>query len=111
MSEFIAKFISLCSSANITNEEEKIDYLLQALPDDIVRNVLRKQIKNQNSFDEVIKAFKDVMLEHRRQIRYGSKIALKHVVTGRFLSSKNIKYSTGSKQQMVHNETSIVKTI
>jgi dolichyl-phosphate-mannose--protein O-mannosyl transferase len=50
----------------------------------------------------VIEIFKDVMLEHKRQVRYGSKIALKHVATGRFLSSnKDIKYDTGSKQQMV----------
>ncbi|RIA90678.1 MIR motif-containing protein [Glomus cerebriforme] len=41
------------------------------------------------------------MLEHRSQIRYGSKIALKHIATGRFLSSKDIKYEAGSRQQMV----------
>jgi hypothetical protein len=101
MSEFIAKFNSLCESANINNQEDKKKYLLQALPDDIIRNVLKNKIKNLSSFDKIINAFKDVMLEHRRQIRYGSKIALKHVVTGRFLSSNETRYVTGSKQQMV----------
>src|SRR5438045_4995536 len=76
MSEFIAKFISLCSSANITDQEKKKSYLLRALTDDIVRNVLKNKIKNLSSFDETIENFKDVMFEHRRQIRYGSKIAL-----------------------------------
>jgi hypothetical protein len=101
MSEFIAKFISLCNSANITDKEEKKNYLLRALPDDIVQNVFKNKIKNLSSFDEAIRTFKDVMLEHKRQIRYGSKIALKHVVTGRFLSSNETKYVTESKQQMV----------
>ncbi|GBC53443.2 hypothetical protein GLOIN_2v1716760 [Rhizophagus irregularis DAOM 181602=DAOM 197198] len=101
MSEFIAKFISLCNSADITDLREKKDYLLRNMPDDIVRNVLGSRIENLNSFGEVIDTFKDVILEHKRLIRFGSKIALKHVVTGRFLSSKGINYETGSKQQMV----------
>src|SRR2546430_6300364 len=78
ISEFMSKFISLCSSANITDQKEKKNYLLRALPDDIVRNVFRNQIKNLSTFDKTIETFKDVVLEHRRQIRYGSKIALKH---------------------------------
>jgi hypothetical protein len=41
ISELIAKFISLCSSANIIDLEEKKDYLLRNMPDDIVRDVLR----------------------------------------------------------------------
>ncbi|RIA90677.1 MIR motif-containing protein [Glomus cerebriforme] len=101
MSKFIIKFLTLCSSANITNPEEKKYYLLRNLPDDIVRNLFRNRIENLDSFDEMIEIFKDVMLEHRSQIRYGSKIALKHIATGRFLSSTDIKYETGLKQQMV----------
>ncbi|GBC03951.1 hypothetical protein RclHR1_05410007 [Rhizophagus clarus] len=101
MSEFIAKFISLCRGANITDKEEKKKYLLRNLPDDMVRNAFRNRIENLNSFDKMIETFKDVMLEHRRQIRYGSKIALKHVATGRFLSSKDVKYDSGSKQYIV----------
>ena len=107
MSEFIAKFISLCDSASITDKEEKKSYLVRALPDDIVRNLFRNQIENPSSFDEAIKTFKDLMLEHRRQIRYGSKIALKHVATGRFLSSNETRYNTGSKQQMVGTQRDI----
>jgi hypothetical protein len=102
MSEFIAKFTSLCSNANITDREEKKDYLLRNMPDDIVRDVLRSRIEKLTSFDKVIETFKVVMLEHRRQIRYGSKIALKHVATGRFLSCiKGMRYDTGFKQHMV----------
>jgi hypothetical protein len=109
MSEFIAKFTSLCSNANITDREEKKGYLLRNMPDDIVRDVLRNRIEKLNSFDKVIETFKDVMLEHRRQIRYGSKIALKHIATGRFLSSnKVIKYITGHKQQMVSTQLNLV---
>ncbi|CAB4375247.1 unnamed protein product [Rhizophagus irregularis] len=102
ISEFIAKFTSLSSNANITDQEEKKSYLLRNMPNDIVRDVLRSRIENLNSFDKVIETFKDVMLEHRRQIRYGSKIALKHVATGRFLSCiKGMRYDTGFKQHMV----------
>jgi hypothetical protein len=108
MSEFIAKFTSLCNNANITDQQEKKDYLLRNMPDDVVQNVLRSRIGNLNSFDKVIETFKDVMLEHKRLIRYGSKIALKHVVTGRFLSSKDTRYKTGSNQQMVNTQWNLL---
>ncbi|PKY56367.1 hypothetical protein RhiirA4_476618 [Rhizophagus irregularis] len=101
ISEFIAKFTSLSSNANITDQEEKKSYLLRNMPDDIVRDVLRSRIEKLNSFGKVIETFKDVMIEHRRQVRYGSKIALKHVATGRFLSCiKGMRYDTGFKQHM-----------
>jgi hypothetical protein len=104
MSEFITKFTFLCRGANITDREEKRGYLLRNLPDDIIRNVFRSRTENLDSFDKIIETFKDVMLEHRRQIRYGSKIALKHVATGRFLSSKDTRYDTGSKQHIVSTQ-------
>ncbi|CAB4479952.1 unnamed protein product [Rhizophagus irregularis] len=59
-------------------------------------------MKNLNSIDELIKRFEELVLEESNLIRKGSIVALKHVATGKYLSSiKNLCYTTGSKFQLV----------
>ncbi|CAB4411179.1 unnamed protein product [Rhizophagus irregularis] len=59
-------------------------------------------MKNVNSIDELIKRFEELVLEESNLIRNGSIVALKHVATGKYLSStKNLCYTTGSKTQLV----------
>ena len=59
-------------------------------------------MKNVNSTNELIKEFEDIVLEESNLIRNGSIVALKHVSTGKYLSSiKNLHYTTGSGQQLV----------
>ncbi|CAB4411188.1 unnamed protein product [Rhizophagus irregularis] len=59
-------------------------------------------MKNVSSINELIKEFEDIILEESNLIRSGSVVALKHVATGKYLSSiKNLHYTTGSKKQLV----------
>ncbi|GET63997.1 hypothetical protein GLOIN_2v1687128 [Rhizophagus irregularis DAOM 181602=DAOM 197198] len=87
--EFIAKFLSLCDNSLVLNVQDQKTCLIQACPDDISRNVFRNKIKKKTSMHEIIEIFHDTMIEHKGQIRYGSRIALKHVVTGQYLSHGN----------------------
>ncbi|CAB4411181.1 unnamed protein product [Rhizophagus irregularis] len=59
-------------------------------------------MKNVNSINELIKRFEEIVLEESNLIRNGSIVALKHVATGKYLSSiKNLCYTTGSRNQLV----------
>ncbi|RGB36390.1 hypothetical protein C1646_697437 [Rhizophagus diaphanus] len=59
-------------------------------------------MKNVNSINELIKRFEKIVLEESNLIRNGSLVALKHVATGKYLCSiKNLRYTTGSKSQLV----------
>ncbi|RGB36388.1 hypothetical protein C1646_741789, partial [Rhizophagus diaphanus] len=59
-------------------------------------------MKNVNSIDELIKRFEELVLEESNLIRNGSIVAIKHVATGKYLSSiKKLWYTTGSKSQLV----------
>jgi len=59
-------------------------------------------MKNVNSINELIKKFEDFVVEESKLITNVSTVALKHVATGKYLSSiKNLCYTTGSKDQLV----------
>ncbi|CAB4411178.1 unnamed protein product [Rhizophagus irregularis] len=59
-------------------------------------------MKNVNSINELVKRFEEIVLEESNLIRNGSVVALKHVATGKYLSSiKNLCYTTGSRKQLV----------
>ncbi|CAB4422440.1 unnamed protein product [Rhizophagus irregularis] len=58
-------------------------------------------MKNVNSVNELIKKFEDIIVEENL-ITNESVVALKHVATGKYLSSiKNLCYETESKSQLV----------
>ncbi|CAG8533609.1 8256_t:CDS:2 [Acaulospora morrowiae] len=87
MTDFISTFLSLCRSANITNLMEQKHYLLNSLHDDNIRNILANKFRNVDEFDWVIKIFQGILYEYPlHQIRYGSRITIKHCVTGQYLS-------------------------
>ncbi|POG77827.1 hypothetical protein GLOIN_2v1543996 [Rhizophagus irregularis DAOM 181602=DAOM 197198] len=59
-------------------------------------------MKDVDSINELVKRFEDIVFEESNLIRNESIVALKHVATGKYLSSiKNLSYITGSKSQMV----------
>ncbi|RGB36383.1 hypothetical protein C1646_697417 [Rhizophagus diaphanus] len=59
-------------------------------------------MKNVNSINELIKIFEEIVLEESNLIRNGSIVAIKHVATGKYLSSiKKLWYTTGSKSQLI----------
>ncbi|CAI2176676.1 4200_t:CDS:2 [Funneliformis geosporum] len=84
--EFIAKFLSLCVNSHVINVQDQKTCLVQACPDDIVRDIFISKIKKLSSMHRVIEIFHDTMTEYKSQIRYGSRVALKHVVTSQYLS-------------------------
>ncbi|RIB15529.1 hypothetical protein C2G38_1573388 [Gigaspora rosea] len=87
MSDFISNFLSLCRSANVTSLEEQKSFLLGSLHDDNIRNILANKFRPVEEFDWVIKVFQGIIYEYPlHQIRYGSKITIKHCVTGQYLS-------------------------
>ncbi|PKK77023.1 hypothetical protein RhiirC2_117412 [Rhizophagus irregularis] len=104
-SYFISTFCKLCYNAEINDVKEQTRYLYNSLPDNYfkyVSNEFFEKMKNVNSIDELIKRFEELVLEETNLIRNGSIVALKHVATGKYLSStKNLCYTTGSKTQLV----------
>jgi hypothetical protein len=104
-SYFISTFRKLCYNAEINDIEEQKRFLYKSLPNnhiDYISNEFYEKMKDVNSIDELIKRFEEIILEESNLIRNGSVIALKHIATGKYLSSiKNLYYTTGSKKQLV----------
>jgi hypothetical protein len=102
-SQFISNFLKLCYNAEINDIEEQKDYLYKSLPmHRYFLNEFYKRMKNVNSINELIKEFEDIIFEESNLIKNGSIIALKHVATGKYLSSaENLCYTTGSYTQLV----------
>jgi hypothetical protein len=104
-SKFISTFRKLCYNAEINDVEEQKIYLYKSLPNnhfDYISNEFYNKMKNVNSINELIKKFEEIILEESNLIRNGSIVALKHVATGKYLSSiSNSRYTTGSRKQLV----------
>ncbi|POG77826.1 hypothetical protein GLOIN_2v1837314 [Rhizophagus irregularis DAOM 181602=DAOM 197198] len=104
-SNFISNFRKLCYNAEINDVEEQKKFLYKSLPNnhfDYISNEFYEKMKNVNSINELIKRFEEIVLEESNLIRNGSIVALKHVATGKYLSSvKNLCYITGSRSQLV----------
>ena len=104
-SKFISDFRKLCYNAEIHDLEEQKKYLYKSLSMDCfnyIADEFYKRMKNVNSINELAKKFEDIVLEESNLIRNESIIALKHVATGKYLSSiSNLRYTAGNKSQMV----------
>ncbi|CAI2173177.1 5420_t:CDS:2 [Funneliformis geosporum] len=99
--KFISNFRKMCYNAEIDLEGQK-KYLYQSLPNSYFLTEFFKRKEAFNSTDELIKGFEEIIIDESNLIRNESIIALKHVVTGRYLSSiEGICYATGSKSQAV----------
>ncbi|CAI2171302.1 4701_t:CDS:2 [Funneliformis geosporum] len=101
-SKFILDFRKLCYNAEINDIEEQKRYLYLSLPDENVLDGSYK-MRDVNSTNELIKEFERIIKYHYGDlIRKGSIIALKHVATGKYLSSiRGLNYTTGSEAQLV----------
>ncbi|RIA89052.1 hypothetical protein C1645_738938 [Glomus cerebriforme] len=105
-SEFILNFRKLCYNAEINDIEEQKKYLYKSLAGNNHYNILLtefyKKMENIDSMVELIKEFEEFVTEETNLIRNGSIIALKHVPTGKYLSSiDNLFYKTGTGTQLV----------
>jgi hypothetical protein len=101
--KFFTDFRNLCYNAEINDIEEHKEYFLKALNDH--HNFLTefyKRMRKINSMNELIKEFEDIVIDDSNIIRYGSTVALKHIATGKYLTSiKDLHNTTGSKNQLV----------
>ncbi|RGB36359.1 hypothetical protein C1646_814086 [Rhizophagus diaphanus] len=102
-SKFISNFLKLCYNAEINDIEEQKNYLYKSLPMSYYFTAeFYKKMKNVNLINELIKEFEDIIAEESNLIKNDSIIALKHVATGKYLSSaENFNYTTGSRTQLV----------
>ncbi|PKY21074.1 hypothetical protein RhiirB3_524760 [Rhizophagus irregularis] len=102
-SNFISNFRKLCYNAEINDIEEQKNYLYKSLPmNNFFSSEFFKKMKNVNSVNELIKKFEDIIVDEENLITNDSVVALKHVATGKYLSSiKNLCYETESKSQLV----------
>src|SRR6266480_1922347 len=104
-SKFISNFRKLCYNAEINDIAEQKKYLYKSLPMNhfnFISTEFHKKMRDVNSINELIKEFDDIVLEESDLVKNGSMVALKHVTTGRYLSStENLRYTTGSKSQLV----------
>ncbi|RGB27679.1 hypothetical protein C1646_746232 [Rhizophagus diaphanus] len=108
--KFVTTFRKLCYNGEINDINEQKKYLFKSLPTsnfDYISNEFHVKMKNVSSINELIKEFEDIILEESNLIRSASVVALKHVATGKYLTSiKNLHYTTGSKKQLVFVESS-----
>ncbi|GBC02565.1 hypothetical protein RclHR1_04690016 [Rhizophagus clarus] len=102
-SKFISNFLKLCYNAEINDIEEQKNYLCKSLPMSYYfSNEFYKKMKNVNSTNELIKEFENIIVEESNLIKNESIVALKHIATGKYLSSaENLCYKSGSCTQLV----------
>ncbi|RGB44242.1 hypothetical protein C1646_678923 [Rhizophagus diaphanus] len=98
---FLANFRSLCNWVEISDHKEIITMLINSYSNHFFKSEFIKRVEGINSVDEIFKIFSEVVFDELKIIKFGSSIALKHVATGKYLSSCNINYQIGSKQQVV----------
>src|SRR6266498_1125234 len=104
-SKFILNFCKLCYNAEINDIEERKNYLYKSLPNvpnDYFLTEFFKRKERINSMNELIKEFDEIVDDESNLIKNGSIVTLKHVSTGKYLSSVDVLcYATGSYTQLV----------
>ncbi|RGB36732.1 hypothetical protein C1646_757797 [Rhizophagus diaphanus] len=101
--KFVADFRSLCFDAEINDLEDQKKYLFHTLPNDFFKNTFinRRNMDKISSLDDLIKMFENIVEEESQLIRNASCVAIKHVKTGKYLSSTTKYHQTGSGKQIV----------
>jgi hypothetical protein len=104
-SKFISNFLKLFYNAEINDIKEQKNYLYKSLPMkhfDSISIKFYEKMKNANSLNELVKEFEDFVVEESNLITNDSLVALKHIASGKYLSSiENLHYRTGSGHQLV----------
>jgi hypothetical protein len=109
-SRFISNFRKLCYNSETNDIEEQKNYFCNSLPnnyDNNCHNYLLEFIKRREkikSMNDLVKEFAEIVAGELNLIRNESIVALKHIATGKYLSSiENLCYITGSNYQLVHS--------
>jgi hypothetical protein len=105
-SKFILKFRKLCYNAEINDIEEQKKYLYKSLPAGnnytYFLTEFLKRMENVNSMNELIKEFEEIITDEANLIKHESTVTLKHVPTGKYLTSvSDLNYTTRGKNQLV----------
>ncbi|EXX75999.1 uncharacterized protein OCT59_013773 [Rhizophagus irregularis] len=100
---FVTDFRTLCRDAEIANIEEQKKYIINALPYNFFKNEFVKH-EDANSTDELIRTFEEIVSDYSRIIKNGSIIALRHVSTGKYLSSCDREYPHSNQQYQDHDQ-------
>ncbi|PKC16660.1 hypothetical protein RhiirA5_394194 [Rhizophagus irregularis] len=106
--KFFTCFHNLCYNTETNDIEEQKEYFLKALNDHpYFFTEFYKGMNNIKSMDELIKAFDEIVMDESNIIIDGSIVALKHVATGKYLTSiDNLHYTTGSEGPIVYTGNS-----
>jgi hypothetical protein len=106
--QFICKFREYCYEAEINDVKEQMKYLLEKFPENSFQyKFITSNLEKIKTSDDLIKIFDESCFEESKIIKYGSCITFRHISTGRYLSSCNIHYETGSEEQLVSIFTQI----
>ncbi|RIA85905.1 hypothetical protein C1645_741218 [Glomus cerebriforme] len=97
--KFLKEFLTHCYNAEIYNEiNEMKKYLCKILKDNwSLQKEFVIKVENIESTDELIKKFEEIIFK-QTIIKHGSRIALKHVATGKYLTSIDKNYEKSQKQ-------------
>ncbi|PKY54624.1 hypothetical protein RhiirA4_548295 [Rhizophagus irregularis] len=108
--QFINIFREYCYEAEINVEEQK-KLLLEKLSEDSFQYYfINNNLEKIKSLNDLIIYFNQGFLEQQKLIRYGSCITLKHVATGKYLTSCYVNYKTGSKEKIVFASKALSKS-
>jgi hypothetical protein len=101
---FLTDFRNLCYNSEINDIEEQKEYFFKALINhQYFLTEFYKRMDNINSMNELIKEFEDIVMDELNIIKYGSIVALKHIATGRYLTSiEDLHHTTGNKDKLVY---------
>ncbi|EXX76188.1 hypothetical protein RirG_035360 [Rhizophagus irregularis DAOM 197198w] len=102
--QFLADFRLLCENTEIINPREIKSRLLKTnLSNKFFNNEFSRRTSDVTSIDEIYKIYSEVVADSTKIIKYGPEflISIKHIETGRYLSSRQINYETGSQRQVV----------
>ncbi|PKC57540.1 hypothetical protein RhiirA1_446147 [Rhizophagus irregularis] len=100
--QFISIFRKYCYEAEINDVERQKKLLLKKLSNDSLEYYfINDNLEKIKSLNDLVVYFNQSFLEQRKLIRFGSCITLKHVATGKYLTSCNVRYKTGSLRKIV----------
>ncbi|RGB41937.1 hypothetical protein C1646_791663 [Rhizophagus diaphanus] len=107
---FLAEFRSHCDKAEIDPQEIKNRLLRTYSSNEFFENEFSKRVTDVTSIDEIYKIYSEVVADSTKIIKYGPEflISIKHIETGRYLSSRQINYETGSQRQVLFADEKIL---
>src|SRR3954454_3474408 len=85
---FINKFREYCYESEIKDIQEQKKLLLRKISEDSFQyKIINENLENIKSLNDLILFFNKTFLEEKVRLKHGSCVSLKHVATGKYLSS------------------------